>query len=65
MTGNSIEDISYRDGIIKVRRSGDWKAVVYLPGATMCEPTYPMGEDRDEVIAEAKRMIDAKLSAPT
>ena len=64
MTGNSIEDISYKDGVIKVRRSGHWKAVVYMPGAAMCEPTYPTGEDRDEVIAEAKRMIDAKLAAP-
>jgi hypothetical protein len=62
MTGNSIEDISYKDGVIKVRRSGHWKAVVYMPRATTCEPSYPMGEDRDEVIAEAKRMIDAKLA---
>ena len=57
-----IEDLEYRGGVIKVRRSGDWKAIVYAPAATQCEAACPTGEDRDSVIAEAKRIMDARIS---
>jgi len=58
----ALEDSRFQarpDRLDASRQRGHWKAVVYMPGAIMCEPAYPTGEDRDEVIAEAKRVIES------
>ena len=60
-----LERIPYREGRIELHRAGRGllKALVYLPGARMCEPHFPSGSDRETVIAEANRIMDARLES--
>jgi hypothetical protein len=38
--------------------AGGWKALIYRPGSTLAETTFPTGQDRALVIEKAKSYID-------
>ena len=54
------EEIDYRGWLIDVQpHPGEWKALIYRPGSSQAEATFPHYPDRNAVIAEAKLFIDA------
>jgi hypothetical protein len=65
----SLEQIEHRGGRIDLSRlGGGWKAMVYLPGATLAERHVPHSmapADRTPVLEEAMKMIDDYLDQGT
>lgn len=47
--------------ILLHRAAGEWRALVYLPGATECEAPVA-GFNRDDVLANAKELMKARVS---
>jgi hypothetical protein len=58
--GSSMkEEIAYNGWNIDVtRQSGGWQALIYSPGAGRPEAKIPQGSNQEEVISEAKRLVD-------
>lgn len=61
----ATETIAYRGGLIRLSRFGSgWRALIYLPGATMCQSDIPNTLDpagRDETLEAAKTIMDKAL----
>jgi hypothetical protein len=47
--------------ILLHRTAGDWRALVYLPGATECEPPI-LGSNRDDVLSKARELMKSRIS---
>lgn len=47
--------------ILLHRAAGEWRALVYLPGATQCEAPVA-GLTRDGVLAKAKELMKSRIS---
>jgi hypothetical protein len=60
-----LEIIEYRGYRLEVGRVGKgWRVSIYLPGSTCALPDSPTNLEkcsRDEIVAEAKRIIDSRM----
>jgi hypothetical protein len=60
-----VEIIEYRGYRLDVGRVGKgWRVSIYLPGSTCALPDSPTNLEkcsRDEIVAEAKRIIDSRI----
>ena len=61
-----IDVIDYRGYRIAVGQVGKgWRALIFSPGSTSAWPESPTNlekSQREEIVAEAKRIIDARLA---
>jgi hypothetical protein len=61
-----VEIIEYRGYRLEVGRVGKgWRVSIYLPGSTCALPDSPSNlekSSRDEIVAEAKRIIDSRIT---
>jgi hypothetical protein len=62
-----LEIIEYRGYQLRVGRVGKgWRASIYSPGSTSALPDSPTNLEqsrKDEIVAEAKRIIDKRLKS--
>jgi hypothetical protein len=62
-----LEIIEYRGYRVQVGQVGKgWRAAIYSPGSTSALPDSPANLEKsrkDEIVAEAKRIIDKQLAS--
>jgi len=60
-----VEIIEYRGYRLEVGRVGKgWRVSIYLPGSTCALPDSPTNLEkcsRDEIVGEARRIIDSRI----
>jgi hypothetical protein len=63
----AMPDLLYKEHRIVVSRVGKgWRAVIYAPGSSAALSASPSSLEqstKDTIVAEAKRIVDARLSS--
>jgi hypothetical protein len=64
-----IESIDYKGYRLEVGAVGKgWRAFIYSPGSTFALPESPANLEKspkEAIVAEAKRIVDARLNSPS